>query len=134
MRGKAVSGDIEGGGIWSGDIAPYPDRSACCGNWGQVLCAKYGTAEPNRAFWASVSRSTFLNDLSRPVALHQSETDDVERVAWFETVAEACEAAGHQPWSLHLYPADSCNISNRLGVAVQRSTPFFDRYVKCEGR
>ena len=102
--------DIKAGVIWGGVVAPYPNIFAADPNrqrptrtvtetpippggigpygrpWRQELTAKYGSAEQNPAFWASISPNSYLADVSGPVQLHHSVTDEEVPVAASKTL------------------------------------------------
>lgn len=159
LRAMVVSQDIRAGVIWGGVVPPYSDiiarwdfmdRAATTpqtprptqpanyavawvrdfSNWAQDFRNKYGAPEQNPDFWATISPNTYLADLSGPIALHHSTTDEMVPLAWAETLAEQLEAADGQPFEFHTYPGDNHNISANFGVAMQRTVAFFDRYVK----
>ncbi len=159
LRSMVVASDIKAGVIWGGVVAPYPDviarwgrldrRSGSTreprpdqptnyagawiqsfGTWVQDFYSKYGTPEQNPAFWATISPNTYLADLSGPVALHHSTTDEMVPLAWSETLARELDEASRQPYEMHSYAGDNHNITANFGVAMQRTVAFFDRYVK----
>ena len=159
LRAMVVSEDIKAGVIWGGVVPPYPDIIArwdftgrgpsappaaqegqpdnaavawirSFSSWVQEFRSQYGTAEQNPAFWATISPNTYLADLSGPIALHHSTTDEMVPLAWTETLAEQLKAVDGQPFEFHIYPGDNHNISANFGVAMQRTVTFFDRYVK----
>jgi len=132
VRARGISGDIEAGVTWAGDIAPLPNLIACGCRWRHVLRTKSGTAERNPVFRATISPTICLTDFSGLVALHQSNRDVVEPAAWPETAAEALQAVDNPLSALILHPGDNSNISISRGVAGQRAAAFFDRYVRGE--
>ena len=130
LRAMVVSQDIKAGVIWAGDIAPYPDLVAAYWGWDNEFIKEYGSLEQNPDFWASVTPNTYLSDLSGPLELHHSTTDEEVPVAWSEALAEACQAVDGPSCELYTYPGDNHNISANFGIAMQRTVAFFDRYVK----
>jgi uncharacterized protein len=141
--------------IWGGVVAPYPNifarvtvtprpnvtpqptatplPSGVLGPygrpWRQELTAKYGTPEQNPAFWASISPNNYLADISGPLQLHHSVTDEEVPVAASQTLYEEMRAAGKSV-ELFTYPGDNHNINANFVQAMQRSIAFFDKYVK----
>lgn len=99
-------------------------------SWVEEFSATYGTPEQNPDYWATISPNTYLADLSGPIALHHSTTDEMVPLAWSETLDEDLEGVDAQPYELHTYPGDNHNISANFGVAMQRTVAFFDEYVK----
>jgi dipeptidyl aminopeptidase/acylaminoacyl peptidase len=151
LRAMVVSPDIRAGVIWGGVVVPYAEiverwdfsrildlsptgqaSQSESGRWMQSFSgwvaefsARYGTAEENPALWASVSPNTYLADLSGPIQLHHSTTDEMVPVGWSETLAEELQAAG-QPYELFTYEGDNHNISANFNVAMQRTVAFYD--------
>src|SRR5215211_8580433 len=91
LRSMVVTGDIKAGVIWAGVVAPYPDlftrwnpggrqTTAAPGSWVYSLEQSYGSPETNPGFWNSISANGYLHDLSGPIQLHHSTTD--EEVPW----------------------------------------------------
>lgn len=150
LRAMVVSKDIKAGVIWGGVVAPYPDIIAEWGNlepanfpsegdrlwvedfsnWVQDFSNKYGPSDQNPNFWASISPNTYLADLSGPIELHHSTTDEMVPVEWAETLAQELEVVDQPPYELFTYPGDNHNINANFGVAMQRTVAFFDQYVK----
>lgn len=97
--------------------------------WQQELTAKYGSPEQNPAFWASISPNSYLTDISGPLQLHHSVTDEEVPVAASKTLNAEMQAAG-KPVELYTYPGDNHNINGNFVVAMQRTIAFFDKYVK----
>jgi len=152
LRSMVVSKDIKAGVIWGGVVAPYPDifnrsarprptrtpqptpvRPGGLGPygrpWRQELTAKYGTPQQNPEFWASISPNSYLADLSGPLQLHHSVTDQEVPVEASQKLAEEMKAAG-KPVDLYTYPRDNHNISGSFTTAMQRTVAFFDKHVK----
>ena len=100
------------------------------GGWVQEFSAKYGTAAQNPVFWATISPNTYLADLSGPVQLHHSTTDEMVPLAWSQTLDKELKASARQPYEFYSYPGDNHNINANFNVAMQRTVAFFDKYVK----
>ena len=157
LRAMVVSEDINAGVIWGGVVPPYPDiierwdflgrggdlpQSAniqsgamnwiqSFSGWVQETNDKYGTPEQNPGYWASISPNNYLDELSGPIQLHHSTTDEMVPLAWSETLAEELNLA-NQDYEFYTYPGDNHNISANFGLAMQRTIAFFDEYVKGE--
>jgi fermentation-respiration switch protein FrsA (DUF1100 family) len=152
LRAMVLSKDIKAGVIWSGVVAPYPDVFARANHprptrvplpteappgdigpygrrWRQDLIDKYGTPEQNPGFWASISPNSYLSDISGPLQLHASITDEEVPVEASQTLFQEMQAAG-KPVELFTYPGDNHNISGHFTTAMQRTVAFFDKYVK----
>jgi dienelactone hydrolase len=154
LRAMVVSKAIKAGVIWGGVVAPYPDIIARWSHmdratsvpqlagsalrwirdfssWVEDFGTHYVTPEQNPAFWATISPNAYLADLSGPIQLHHSTTDEMVPVAWSETLAKELKVTGNQPYfELYTYPGDNHNINANFGVAMQRTVAFFDKYVK----
>ncbi len=155
LRAMVVSQEIKAGVIWGGVVASYPNIFARVTDptrptatpratatpippgglgpygrpWRQELTEKYGTPEQNPAFWASISPNSFLADISGPVQLHHSVTDETVPVASSQTLYAEMQTAGKLA-ELFTYPGDNHDIAANFGIAMQRTVAFFDKYVK----
>jgi uncharacterized protein len=154
LRAMVVSKDIRAGVIWGGVVAPYPDvflrppRTGPTGTprptptalppgrmgpygrpWRQELTTKYGSPAQNPAFWASISPNSYLADISGPLQLDHSTTDEEVPVASSQALYAGMQAAG-KTVELYTYPGDNHNISANFNLAMQRTVAFFDKYVK----
>ncbi|MCB8924892.1 MAG: alpha/beta fold hydrolase [Ardenticatenaceae bacterium] len=112
-----------------------PESSA--GNWlrnfsGWVndFAAIYGEPDENPTFWDTISPNSYLTDLSGPIQLHHSVTDEMVPLAWSETLVAELEAIGNSSYEFFTYPDDNHNIVVNYGTAMGRTVEFFDRYVK----
>jgi len=153
LRSMVVSPDIKAGVIWAGVVGPYPDlfqrgsdfgsnnnndndddddNNSRRGRWRREIIEQYGTPEENPEFWASISPSNFLTDLSGPIQLHHGTADTSVPVAASEYLDAQMEALG-LPVEMYLYDGDNHNISVNFTTAMQRSIEFFDQYVKNAG-
>lgn len=97
--------------------------------WVEDFSAKYGDPDENPDFWATISPNSYLAELSGPIQLNHSTTDEVVPVAWSERLAGELQAEG-MPYEFYTYEGDDHNISASFVVAMQRSIAFFDQYVK----
>ena len=152
LRSMIVSDDIKAGVIWAGVVASYPDlfdrwrRGNSDGNsifptpdpnsrrgrWRRELLETYGAPEDNPEFWAAISPTSYLTDLSGPLQLHHGTADTSVPVEFSETLYQLAQAIG-QPVDLYLYENDNHNISVNFNTAMQRSIQFFDTYLKGGG-
>jgi dipeptidyl aminopeptidase/acylaminoacyl peptidase len=136
--------DIKAGVIWAGVVATYPDmitnwrRPASAPplnipervrRWRQEFLDTYGTPEENPVFWASISPSEFVGDLSGPLQLHHGTADVEVPLAFTQDLYARVQQAGI-PVEYYEYPADDHNLSKNLTTALNRSVAFFDKYVK----
>jgi fermentation-respiration switch protein FrsA (DUF1100 family) len=148
LRAMVLSDEIDAGVIWGGVVASYPDlferwrRSGdgptptpapnptpVRGRWRLSMYDIYGSPEENPAFWASISANSYLADLSGPLQLHHSTTDEVVPVEFSEILLDQVEAA-ERPVELFLYEGDDHDITANFWTAMDRSVQFFDATVK----
>jgi uncharacterized protein len=142
LRAMVIRDDIKAGVIWGGVVASYPDLmtkwrrgpSAVVPtpnprSWRNSLVQQYGPPEENPGFWNSISANSYLQDISGPLQLHHSTTDEEVPVEFSETLFyQMLDAQKYV--ELYKYEGDNHNISNNFGTAMQRTIEFFDRYVK----
>jgi dipeptidyl aminopeptidase/acylaminoacyl peptidase len=142
LRIMVTTKDVKAGVIWAGVVASYPDLinrlrptaapppgSLSGRRWRDDLVAQYGTPEQNPAFWASISPNSYLKDLSGPVQLHHGTADESVPYDFSVTLDKEIRQAGKYV-EFYTYPDDNHNLSGNLGIALQRSVAFFDKYVK----
>ncbi len=142
LRNMVVSKDVKVGVIWAGVVASYPDllnnwrrrvspMPSVTGNrgWRQGLVEQYGEPEKNPEFWNSISANSYLKDISGPVQIHHGTADTSVPVAFSEKLDEQLKAVGKES-ELFIYEGDDHNLASNLGVALQRSVEFFDKYLK----
>lgn len=143
LRAMVTTADIKAGVIWAGVVASYPDLmenwrrpvpvSVPTGarRWRQELTEKYGTPEQNPGFWASISPSAYLADLSGPLQLHHGTADEsVPHEFSANLYRQAQEERVPMPVEYYEYPGDNHNLSGSFSLAMRRSVAFFDKYVK----
>jgi len=99
-------------------------------SWVNEFTTKYGNPEENPAFWDTISPNSYLADLSGPIQLHHSITDEMVPLAWSETLVAELQAVGNTSYEFYTYPDDNHNIVVSYGTAMQRTVDFFDLYVK----
>ncbi len=145
LRSMVISKDIKAGVIWGGVVASYPDlltkwphpqseviATPVAGRrWRTEFIETYGTPEENPDFWNSISPITYVSDISGPVQLDHSTTDEEVPIAFSESLDQALIKTG-KTVEFYQYPGDNHNIANNFGLAMQRSIAFFDKYVKGE--
>ena len=145
LRSMVVTGDVKAGVIWAGVVASYEDMAE---NWRrsrpwipsqreqstrrpnrQDLIDKFGDFDANPDFWRSISPIYYVQDISGPVQIHHGTSDPEVPVLFSERLEEALKTAGKSV-EFYKYEGDDHNISANLGLALQRSVEFFDKYVK----
>jgi uncharacterized protein len=143
LRSLVTSKDIKAGVIWAGVVASYPDLMSRwrrpvpttiptrARRWRDDFVAQYGSPETNPGFWASISPSSYLADLSGPLQLHHGTADESVPTEFSQTLyRQAQEAKLPVPVEYYEYPGDNHNLSKSFNTAMQRSIAFFDKYVK----
>lgn len=143
LRAMVISKDIKVGVIWAGVVGSYPEMlynwkrtgsftpspSSEGVGWRNGWISTYGTPEQNPAFWASVSATSFLADLSGPLQLHHGTGDEDVPLNFSIRLAEQVRAAGGQA-ELYTYEKDNHNISTHFTQAMDRTIEFFDKILK----
>lgn len=147
LRNMVVSNDIKAGVIWAGVVASYDDllnnwrrRNSTAtpipslpGNYGRSwrnsLVAEYGEPSSNPSFWNSISANSYLKDISGPVQIHHGTADTSVPVEFSEKLDAQLKEASKES-ELYIYQGDDHNLANNLGVALNRSVEFFDKYLK----
>jgi dipeptidyl aminopeptidase/acylaminoacyl peptidase len=146
LRAMVVSKDIRAGVIWGGVVGSYPDLiehwwsprdgmtatpnpTSTRGRWRRDLSEVYGLPADNPGFWAAISPNSYLSDLSGPVQLHHSTTDESVPFVLSELLYAEILAVG-VPVEFYVYEGDDHDITYNFVTAMQRSVDFFDTYVK----
>ena len=148
LRNMVVRNDIKAGVIWAGVVASYddllnnwrrrspnPSPSLLPGNtnngrsWRNTLVAEYGEPSANPEFWNSISANAYLKDVSGPIQIHHGTADTSVPLSFSEKLDVQLKAAGKVS-ELFIYPGDDHNLAGNLGVALNRSVEFFDKYLK----
>jgi dipeptidyl aminopeptidase/acylaminoacyl peptidase len=147
LRAMVISKDIKVGVIWGGVVAPYPDIFARgprptsvasvtpfpgTRNWRSGWALLYGSPEENPAFWNGISANSFLADISGPLQLHHSVTDEEVPVAASHKLYDEMQTAGKYV-ELYTYDGDNHNIAGHFTQAMTRTIQFFDKYLKPNG-
>jgi uncharacterized protein len=143
LRSMVTTKDIKAGVIWAGVVASYPDLMSRwrrpvpvtvptrARRWRDDFVQQYGSPESNPTFWASISPSSYLADLSGPLQLHHGTADESVPTEFSQTLYEQAQAANLSvPVEYYEYPGDNHNLSKSFNTAMQRSIAFFDKYVK----
>ncbi len=143
LRAAVVSKAIKAEVIWSGVVGTYEDLMY---NWHQTdptdyvptaasqqlhetLIKDHGTPRQDAQFWASVSPSTYIGDLSGPLQLHHDLADGEVPVEFSQELYAKAKQAGKIA-ELYTYPGDDHNLTHSFSLAMQRTIAFFDQYVK----
>jgi dipeptidyl aminopeptidase/acylaminoacyl peptidase len=143
LRSMVISKDIRAGVIWGGVVASYPDLmrkwrrgpnaeatpTPSPRSWRSSIINEYGTPEENPAFWNSISANSYLQDISGPLQLDHSTTDEEVPVEFSETLYFLLLDLGKYV-ELYKYEGDNHNISGHFSTAMARTIEFFDRFVK----
>jgi uncharacterized protein len=144
LRAMVTTQDIKAGVIWAGVVATYPDLinnwrrpsnapplniPERVRRWRQEFIDSYGGPDVNPAFWASISPSEYVADLSGPVQLHHATGDVEVPIEFSRDLNERINAAGGMV-EYYEYRGDNHNISGNFNTAMQRSIAFFDKHVK----
>jgi dipeptidyl aminopeptidase/acylaminoacyl peptidase len=142
LRSMVISKDIKVGVIWGGVVGSYNDimnnwhspvrevpTNPRARRWRQGITAVYGTPQTNPTFWNSISANNYLADLSGPLQLDHSTTDEEVPVEFSQNLYQQVQAMG-KTVELYTYAGDNHNISANFSVAMDRSIKFFDQYLK----
>ena len=143
LRTMVISQDVKVGVIWAGVVASYPEMlynwrrtgsftpspSSRGRGWRTEWLELYGTPADNPTFWASVSATSYLSDLSGPLQLHHGTADEDVPLDFSIRLAEQARAVGKIA-DLYTYEGDNHNISGNFATAMQRTIAFFDSYLK----
>ncbi len=147
VRAMVVTEDVKAGAVWAGTTAPYAELIEAWRRWRsdgptptldpdhprhrglEETFDTYGTPEENPEFWAALSPTSYLGDLSGPLQLHHGTADDSVPLEFSQNLYAQLVAIDERT-ELYIYEGDNHNISNSFGTAMQRSIAFFDRYVK----
>ncbi|MBI2022027.1 alpha/beta fold hydrolase [Candidatus Daviesbacteria bacterium] len=145
LRSMVITKDIKAGVIWAGVVASYEDLAK---NWArsrpwmpsqreqvfrrpgrQALIEKYGDFDKNPEFWNSISPIFFVKDISGPIQLHHGTEDEDVPLLFSQRLDEALKKEG-KVVEVFTYQGDDHNLSANLGLALQRSIEFFNKYLK----
>jgi len=143
LRSMVISKDIRAGVIWGGVVASYPDLltkwrrgpnaepppTPRPDSWRTSIIDEYGTPDQNPDFWNSISANSYLQDISGPLQLDHSTTDEEVPLEFSETLYFQLLNLGKYV-ELYKYDGDNHNISGNFSTAMARTIEFFDRFVK----
>jgi dipeptidyl aminopeptidase/acylaminoacyl peptidase len=147
LQAMVVTQDVKVGVIWAGMSGAYPDilewqrqrlgsrptptpgPDGRTGRGAERLVTEYGTPEENPAFWAAISATSYLSDISGPIQLHHGTADTSVPYEWSEELYSRLEEAG-KTVEFYGYEGDNHNLSGQFGTAMARSIQFFDTYLK----
>ena len=148
LESMVVTDDIKVGVIWAGVVGSYEDlfnrwsrrnRPTSTpspdgvvrgrGAWRQAIANQYGDPAQNKAFWDSLSATTYLDDISGPLQLHHGTADSSVPVSFSRNLESRMMSMDLEVESYE-YTGDDHNISNNLSTALGRSVEYFDRYLK----
>ena len=147
LRDLVVDGrDIKAAVIWGGVVGSYDDlmnnwqrkvtyqpllrELALRNNYRQNLVQQYGTPKSNPDFWNLIDPTYFINDINVPVQLHHGLEDEEVPVLFSLSLFNKLKRAG-KTVEYFTYPGADHNISEpSFSVAMNRSTAFFDKYLK----
>lgn len=137
--------DIKVAVIWGGVVGTYddlmnnwqrsvsynppPNELALRNRYRQNLVAQFGTPKSNPSFWNSIDPNSYLSDVSAPIQLDVGGSDEEVPVVFSQGLNDRLKAAG-KTVEIYTYPGADHNISQDLGLALQRSVNFFDKYLK----
>lgn len=151
LRAMVVEPSIKAGVIWGGVVGSYqelielwpsywqvrnqptpePDPNFPEVDWRTYLVHTYGSFEKNKEDWDAISATSFLDQLSGPVQLHHSETDEWVPVELSKRLHHKIEAVG-KPSQLYVYEHDNHNLHQNFSTAMQRSLAFFNLHLGVE--
>ncbi len=142
LRAMVISKQIKAGAIWAGLVCSYPDliyrwrndgyplsTPATLTGWQADWVARYGTPLENPQFWAAISATSFLKDLSGPLQLHHGTADSNVPVAFSEELAAAVQRDGGKA-ELFTYPGEDHNLVKSFTTAMTRSLQFLNQALK----
>ncbi len=142
LGAMVISTAIKAGVIWAGVVASYPDLmykwhptpvvTATQGgyHWEKDFIQEYGDPTQNPEFWASISATSYLKDLSGPLQLHHGTADTEVPYQFSFDLYNAVLAAG-RPVEFYTYKGAGHNLLNYdFSLAIYRTLQFFDKYLK----
>lgn len=144
LRSMVVTEDIKAGVIWAGVVASYPDLinnwrrgrftpppgiPQSVRRWRDILIETHGTPEQNPSFWASLSATSYLSDISGPLQLHHGTSDTSVPIEFSRKLSDQMKALGKEV-EIYEYHGDDHNLSQSFNVTMQRSIEFFDEHLK----
>lgn len=95
----------------------------------EEIVARYGSPEDNPEFWRNVSAINFFDRIQSPIMLHHGTQDESCPLEWSDRTAAALEAIG-KDITYHIYEGEPHEFINAWPTVMERTTEFFDQYVK----
>ncbi len=89
----------------------------------------YGRPEDNPKFWDAISPMTFLNNVKAPILLHHGTDDESCPYPWSERLADSLKAHG-KDLTFYSYPKEKHEFINLWPQVMERTTDFFDKYLR----
>ncbi len=144
LRSLVVSPKIKAAVVWAGVVGDYEDlinRYRARIPWLKAetrpptysafldFMDKHGSPSVNPEFWKEIDPYTYLSDISAPIQLHHSKTDESVPWEFSEHLERELKTKG-KTVELFLYEGDNHNINGNFSVAMGRSVEFFDKYLK----
>lgn len=141
LRAMVISKEIKAGVIWAGTVGSYAEQM---NTWGRRHGSQggpvpapsapqgfeqFGTPQQNPQFWDSITPNNYVVDLSGPLQLHHGTADQEVPLRFSEELYDQVNAVG-KTVEFYKYPGSDHNISQGFAQAMQRTTTFFDQYVK----
>jgi dienelactone hydrolase len=138
-----INGNIKAGVIWAGVVGSPAEILALwdkqskllpsqATQWRDALLAVLGTPAQNPSFWNAFSANNYLADLSGPLQLHHSNTDENVPIEFSGLLTEQLQAVG-KTVEYYVYEGDDHNLTINSRLALERSLAFFDFYLKPKG-
>ncbi len=134
FRALVISKDIKAADIWAGVIGNFQDLIAfrhpqereqlLAEKTKQQLFDKYGNLSKNPKFWASIDPITYIKDISIPIQLQHSVSDNQVPYTLSQKLFDTLQRNGKKT-VLYSYQNDDHNLSNNLDTALARSVAFF---------
>lgn len=144
LKAMVTTKDIKAGVIWAGVVGSYQDllenwrrrrptlavtSFPQARRWRQELVERYGEPSENPEFWASISATSFLSDISGPLQLHHAPSDTHVPYEFSQSLEKLMKEAEKEV-ELYAYEGDDHNLSKNFSLAIKRSVEFFDKNLK----
>jgi uncharacterized protein len=95
----------------------------------QTITILHGAPNTNSDFWNTISPNHFFSNVAVPVAIHHGTADDSVPVAWSQQTETVLKQAGKDV-TLYTYPGEPHEFMQAWPTVMQRTTSFFDTYLK----
>jgi uncharacterized protein len=95
----------------------------------EQISNRYGSPQESPVFWDNVSAATFIDRVSAPVMLHHGTTDESVPLEWSAATVKLLEAASKNI-TFYTYLGEPHEFISAWPLVMQRTTEFFDKYVK----